>query len=241
MTKAADFVNRHSARNGPLTPLGEPPFNQEDDAMATDPLANVRNEIGLRVAEIRDAGPRLSPLDLHARMDAIRQLAVLQRPRHARRTGALLGAARAASRPPRRRAVVPRACRRGARQPDAERHARPFSPRSPYASTRHRDAGSRIEGAMRAFSQLLDDLVYTRSRNTKLRLIGDYLKQTPDPDRGFGLAALTGTLDIPAVKPARPFGQSPRSAIDPVLLIHEPRLCRRHGRDRRAAMAEADR
>ena len=55
---------------------------------------------------------------------------------------------------------------------------------------------------MRAFSQLLDDLVYTRSRNTKLRLIGDYLKETPDPDRGYGLAALTGTLDIPHVKPA---------------------------------------
>src|SRR3954453_12350518 len=55
---------------------------------------------------------------------------------------------------------------------------------------------------MRAFSQLLDDLVYTRSRNTKLKLIGDYLRETPDPDRGYGLAALTGTLDIPAVKGA---------------------------------------
>lgn len=43
--------------------------------MATDPLAKVRNEIGLRLAEIRDAGPRLSPLDLYARMDAIRELA----------------------------------------------------------------------------------------------------------------------------------------------------------------------
>jgi len=43
--------------------------------MATDPLAIVRNQVGLRVAEIRNAGPRLSPLDLHARMDAIRQLA----------------------------------------------------------------------------------------------------------------------------------------------------------------------
>src|SRR5260221_89228 len=53
---------------------------------------------------------------------------------------------------------------------------------------------------MRAFSQLLDDLVYTRSRNTKLKLIGDYLRETPDPDRGYGLAALTGTLDIPAVE-----------------------------------------
>jgi hypothetical protein len=44
--------------------------------MATDPLANVRLQVATRVAEIRDAGPRLSPLDLYAKMDAIRQLAV---------------------------------------------------------------------------------------------------------------------------------------------------------------------
>jgi hypothetical protein len=44
--------------------------------MATDPLAHVRTQVGLRIAEIRDAGPRLSPLDLHARMDAIRQIAL---------------------------------------------------------------------------------------------------------------------------------------------------------------------
>lgn len=43
--------------------------------MATDPLAHIRTQVGLRVAEIRDAGPRLSPLALHRRMDAIRQLA----------------------------------------------------------------------------------------------------------------------------------------------------------------------
>lgn len=43
--------------------------------MATDALELVRNQIGLRVAEIRNAGPRISPLDLYARMDAIRQLA----------------------------------------------------------------------------------------------------------------------------------------------------------------------
>ena len=69
---------------------------------------------------------------------------------------------------------------------------------------------------MRAFSQLLDDLVYTRSRNTKLKLIGDYLKETPDPDRGYGLAALTGTLDIPHVKPAAVCGLV-TERIDPVL------------------------
>ena len=45
--------------------------------MATDPLANVRTEVGLRVAEIRESGLRLSPMDLYARMDAIRQLAAL--------------------------------------------------------------------------------------------------------------------------------------------------------------------
>lgn len=70
---------------------------------------------------------------------------------------------------------------------------------------------------MRAFSQLLDDLVYTRSRNSKLRLIGDYLKKTPDPDRGMALAALTGTLDIPAVKPAQVRAMA-EARVDPVLL-----------------------
>jgi len=45
--------------------------------MATDPLAKVRTEVALRIAEIRDARLRLSPLDLHARMDAIRQLAAI--------------------------------------------------------------------------------------------------------------------------------------------------------------------
>ena len=70
---------------------------------------------------------------------------------------------------------------------------------------------------MRAFSQLLDDLVYTRSRNTKLRLIGDYLRETPDPDRGGGRAARTGTLDIPAVKGAA-IRAIAEQRVDPVLL-----------------------
>ena len=55
---------------------------------------------------------------------------------------------------------------------------------------------------MREFSNLLDGLVYTRSRNAKLKLIADYLAATPDPDRGWAVAALTGDLDLPAVKPA---------------------------------------
>jgi DNA ligase-1 len=69
---------------------------------------------------------------------------------------------------------------------------------------------------MRDFSQLLDGLVYTRSRNAKLKLIGDYLKRTPDPDRGYALAALTGELNLPAVKPAA-IRAITEERVDPVL------------------------
>src|SRR3954469_14771608 len=70
---------------------------------------------------------------------------------------------------------------------------------------------------MRDFSQLLDALVYTRSRTAKLKLIGDYLRRTPDPDRGYALAALTGELSLPAVKPAAVRGLA-RGTGEPVLL-----------------------
>ncbi len=53
---------------------------------------------------------------------------------------------------------------------------------------------------MQRFATLIDALVYTRSRNGKLKLIADYLTVTPDPDRGWALAALTDGLDFPAVK-----------------------------------------
>ena len=43
---------------------------------------------------------------------------------------------------------------------------------------------------MQAFAALVDALVYTRSRDAKFRLIADYLRVTPDPDRGWdGLAS----------------------------------------------------
>jgi DNA ligase 1 len=53
-----------------------------------------------------------------------------------------------------------------------------------------------------AFAALIDSLIYTRSRNAKLKLIADYLLATPDPDRGWAMAALTDGIDIPGVKPA---------------------------------------
>ena len=55
---------------------------------------------------------------------------------------------------------------------------------------------------MRAFAELLDRLSLTASRNAKLVLVRDYLRATPDPDRGWALAALTGDLSFDAAKPA---------------------------------------
>lgn len=69
---------------------------------------------------------------------------------------------------------------------------------------------------MRQFSQLLDGLVYTRSRNGKLDLIARYMREAPDPDRGWTLAALTGNLDLKTVK-ASAIGEMIRDRTDPVL------------------------
>jgi DNA ligase-1 len=55
---------------------------------------------------------------------------------------------------------------------------------------------------MRAFARLLDRLSFTPARNTKLTLVRDYLRETPDPERGWALASLTGALSFDAAKPA---------------------------------------
>ena len=53
---------------------------------------------------------------------------------------------------------------------------------------------------MDRFARLLTDLIYTRARNGKLALLADYLRDVPDPDRGWALAGLTGEIDFPAIK-----------------------------------------
>jgi DNA ligase-1 len=47
---------------------------------------------------------------------------------------------------------------------------------------------------VKTFAALLDRLAYTPSRNDKLRLLADYFVTTPDPDRGYALAALADGL-----------------------------------------------
>lgn len=69
---------------------------------------------------------------------------------------------------------------------------------------------------MERFAALIDRLIYTRSRNSKIALIADYLRETPDPDRGWALAALTDGLDFPAVKSSN-IRNLLMERVDPVL------------------------
>ena len=55
---------------------------------------------------------------------------------------------------------------------------------------------------MNRFAELIDRLAYEPGRTNKLRLITRYLAETPDPDRGYALAALTGALSFKHAKPA---------------------------------------
>lgn len=69
---------------------------------------------------------------------------------------------------------------------------------------------------MERFAALIDALVYTPSRNGKLALLAAYLRETPDPDRGWALAALTDALDFPAIK-ASTIRALLMERVDPVL------------------------
>jgi DNA ligase-1 len=74
----------------------------------------------------------------------------------------------------------------------------------------------RVGGGLSGFAQLLDGLAFAGGRNARLKLISDWLCTTPDPDRGWGLAALTGGLDLPGVKPALIRGLA-EARMDPLL------------------------
>ena len=69
---------------------------------------------------------------------------------------------------------------------------------------------------MRAFAHLLDRLAFTPGRNAKLTLVRDYLRDTPDPERGWALAALTSELSFTAAKPVQ-IKRAVEGRVDPVL------------------------
>ncbi len=55
---------------------------------------------------------------------------------------------------------------------------------------------------MTPFAALLERLVFTPGRLAKIALLRDYFAHTPDPDRGYALAAIAGDLSFVAAKPA---------------------------------------
>ena len=69
---------------------------------------------------------------------------------------------------------------------------------------------------MKPFADLLERLLYSPGRSAKLTLLIDYFARAPDPDRGLGLAVLTGDLDFKHVKPAV-VRELVASRVDPVL------------------------
>lgn len=69
---------------------------------------------------------------------------------------------------------------------------------------------------MEGFALLLDTLTTTPSRKGKLALLSEYFRSTPDPDRGFALAALTDGL-FPRLPLRRSLAVLMEGRVDPVL------------------------
>ncbi|WP_425429116.1 hypothetical protein [Azospirillum thermophilum] len=69
---------------------------------------------------------------------------------------------------------------------------------------------------MNRFAALIDALVFMPSRNGKIRLLADHFATTPDPERGWALAALTETLVFREAKPAA-IRQLAAARVDPEL------------------------
>ena len=69
---------------------------------------------------------------------------------------------------------------------------------------------------MREFATLLEKLILSPGRLQKLRAMQDYFRATPDPERGYALAALTGQLSFAQVK-SNTLRQLAETRIDPQL------------------------
>jgi len=69
---------------------------------------------------------------------------------------------------------------------------------------------------MHAFAELLDRLILTPGRSAKLAALASYFARTPDPDRGYALAAVAGALSFKAAKPGL-LRDLVQARVDPVL------------------------
>ena len=71
---------------------------------------------------------------------------------------------------------------------------------------------------MKRFAALLETLVFTPSRNAKIEAMARYFQTTPDPDRGFALAAITRDLTLSNLK-AGALRQLAMDRVDPELFL----------------------
>ena len=101
----------------------------------------------------------------------------------------------------------------GGTAPDSADAPRPKRARSKASGPPRQGFGGR---RMNRFAALMDRLVYEPRRNAKLRLLMDYFRHTPDPDRGWALAAMTDALMFKEAKPNLIRGLA-EERVDPVL------------------------
>ena len=75
MAGTGQIVKATRARNRPLTIIVETvPMAR---TRASGSLSDVRAQLGQRIADLNKRAARLSPLDIHAQMDAIREVAAI--------------------------------------------------------------------------------------------------------------------------------------------------------------------
>jgi hypothetical protein len=75
MTGGRQFVKATHGRNCPLTIVVETALMASTRASVS--LTDVRAQLGERIADLSKRARRLSPLDIHAQMDAIREVAAI--------------------------------------------------------------------------------------------------------------------------------------------------------------------
>jgi DNA ligase-1 len=69
---------------------------------------------------------------------------------------------------------------------------------------------------MKHLASLIDHLTTQKTDKAKIRLLADYFKTTPDPDRGYAAALLSTTLTLPRVG-AKDLMPKLQEQVDPVL------------------------
>jgi hypothetical protein len=75
MTGGRHFVKATRGRNHPLTIVLETAVMASTRTSGS--LSDVRTQLGQRIADLNKRAARLSPLDIHAQMDAIREVAAV--------------------------------------------------------------------------------------------------------------------------------------------------------------------